>query len=100
MLGPLLFALAEKIEEMRGEDLSARTPPLAIASVVSGTMERLASFIRFCQASPALSRTRMIDAEFGRASCRERVGQTVLISVVAGRLHKHRSNTNILTYVI
>lgn len=63
MLGPLLFALAEKIEEMRREDLSARTPPLAIASVVSGSMERLASFIRFRHASPDMSRKRLIDAE-------------------------------------
>lgn len=63
MLGPLLFALAEKIEEMRGEDLTSRTPPLAIASVVSGSMERLASFIRFRHASPDMSRKRLIDAE-------------------------------------
>lgn len=63
MLGPLLFALAEKIEEMRGEDLTPRTPPLAIASVVSGSMERLASFIRFRHASPDMSRKRLIDAE-------------------------------------
>lgn len=63
MLGPLLFSLAEKIEELRGQDLTARTPPLAVASVVSGSMERLASFIRFRHASPDMSRKRLIDAE-------------------------------------
>jgi AcrR family transcriptional regulator len=63
MLGPLLFALAEKIAEIRGDELSKRTPALAIASVISGSMERLASFIRFRHASPDMSRKRLIEAQ-------------------------------------
>ena len=63
MLGPMLFALAEKVEEIRGTELSKRTPPLAVASVISGSMERLASFIRFEHASPDMSRKRLIDTQ-------------------------------------
>lgn len=63
MLGPLLFALAEKITEMRGDDLDPRTAPLAIASVIFGSMERLASFIRFQHSSPDMTRRKLIDAE-------------------------------------
>src|SRR3546814_15397517 len=46
LLAPLLLPLAEKIEEMPGEDSSARTRTLAIASCVPGPEGRSASFVR------------------------------------------------------
>lgn len=61
MLMPMIEAIAEKITEFRGPEPSG-VPALALATLLCGAMERLASIIRLNRSGPQLTRRRMIDA--------------------------------------
>jgi AcrR family transcriptional regulator len=65
MLNPMLEALADKIAEFRGPEAGKRRlpPPLAIAAVMSGSLERLAVFSRLGAPRPELERRWLFDAE-------------------------------------
>jgi AcrR family transcriptional regulator len=64
MLGPLLDALTDKLIEMRGPTIgSEATPAIALAALISGSMERLAALVRVREAQPELARKPLIDAE-------------------------------------
>lgn len=63
MLRPTLFALSEKMTELRGAELRrARVPPLAMATVVMATLERLASVIHLGPPAKDLSKRHLMDA--------------------------------------
>lgn len=65
MLNPVLDAMADKIAEFRGAGPGGRRAPpsLAIAAVLSGSLERLAVFSRSRPARPELARRWLFDAE-------------------------------------
>jgi hypothetical protein len=63
MLRPTLFALSGKIAELRGAELSrAKVPPLAMATVVVATLERLASVVHLGPQNKDLSKRHLMDA--------------------------------------
>lgn len=61
MLMPMIEAIAAKITEFRGPEPGG-VPALALATLLCGAMERLASIIRLNRSGPQLTRRRMIDA--------------------------------------
>lgn len=61
MLMPMIEAIAAKIVEFRGEEPGG-VPAVALATLLCGAMERLASIIRLQRSGPLLTRRRMIDA--------------------------------------
>ncbi len=62
-LGPGVEAMAKKIDEMRGASLrEADVPAMALALVLNGSLERLASVIRFRPRGTDLTRGRLVDA--------------------------------------
>ena len=61
MLMPMIEAIAAKITEFRGPEPGG-VPALALATLLCGAMERLASIIRLNRTGPQLTRRRMIDA--------------------------------------
>ncbi len=63
MLGPLLQAICETIEKFRGPVLGDdEVPAIAIATILSGTLERLAAIVRLRPPGRDLARGRLVDA--------------------------------------
>lgn len=61
MLMPMVTAIGDKIAEFRGPNPGG-VPALALATLLSGAMERLASITRLGPPSPQLTRRRLVDA--------------------------------------
>lgn len=61
MLMPMVEALAAKIAQFRGPEPGG-VPALALATMLGGAMERLASIIRLDRPGPQLTRRRLVDA--------------------------------------
>lgn len=62
MLGPLLHALEATVEKFRGKSVGAGgVPAVAVATILAGTLERLAAIVRLRPPGRDLARGRLID---------------------------------------